>query len=194
MSFQVEIVLNGDKKLHRALAGSQVIVVKRLTEAMWASELTLTREILPLTPVGVSGLLRNSIQAEAPSYAGSVVVGKVGSTLRNEEYPKVMEFGRKPGSWISEEGMENLTLWVHRKRLAGSYSVKTKRRLGKKSVQADQDRAVAWAIAVKIFRKGIEGRHFMSGGYQASREKIKRIFRSALRLIKKDIHDAGNMD
>jgi len=194
MSFQVEIVLQGDKKLRKALAGSQVIVAKRLTEAMWQGELTLVRAIQPRVPVGVSGLLRGSIEAEPPTQAGSTIVGKVGSTLRSEEYPKVMEFGRKPGSWISAEGMENLTLWVHRKRLAGNYSIKTHRRLGKKSIQAEQDRRVAWAIAVKIFRKGIEGRHFMSGGYQEAKERIKQIFRRALRLIKKDIHDAGNVD
>lgn len=194
MSFQVEIVLAGDKKLRKALAGSQVIVNKRFTEAMWASELLLVREIQPRTPVGVSGALRGSIAAEAPVQAGSTIVGKVGSTMQDEEYPKTMEFGRKPGSWISEAGMENLTRWVHVKKLAGNYSVKTHGRLGKKSVQAEQDRALAWAIAVKIFRKGIQGKHFMSGGYQASRERIKALFRRALKLIKKDISDAGNVD
>lgn len=194
MSFQVEIVLQGDKKLRKALAGSQVIVNKRLTEAMWSSELLLVREIQPRTPVGVSGALRGSIAAEAPAQAGSTIVGKVGSTMRDEEYPKTMEFGRKPGSWISAAGMENLQLWVHRKHLAGNYSLKTRKRLGKATVQADQDRAVAWAIAVKIFRKGIEGKHFMSGGYQASIQQIKALFRRALKLIKKDISDAGNVD
>jgi hypothetical protein len=194
MSFEVEIVLRGDKGLRRAWAGSQVIIARRLTEAMWASELKLVHEIQPRTPVGVSGMLRNSIEAEQPTQAGSTIIGRVGSTLRDEEYPKVMEFGRKPGSWISEAGMENLILWVHRKRLAGNYSIKTKQRLGKKSVQAEQDRRVAWAIAVKIFKKGIEGRHFMQGGYQASIGQIKTLFRRALRLIKKDIQDAGNVD
>jgi hypothetical protein len=194
MSFQVEVVLKGDQKLRAALAGSQVIVARRLTEAMWASQLVLVREIQPRTPVGVSGALRGSIEAEAPTQAGSTIIGKVGSTLRDEEYPKTMEFGRKPGSWISEAGMENLQLWVHRKRLAGNYSLKTRRRLGKKTVQAEQDRAVAWAIAVKIYRKGIEAKHFMSGGYGASVARIKQLFRRALRLIKKDISDAGNVD
>jgi hypothetical protein len=194
MSFQVEIVLHGDKGLRKAYAGSQVIIAKRLTEAMWSSELVLQRAIQPLTPVGISGALRGSIEAEQPTQAGSTIVGKVGSTLRDEEYPKTMEFGRKPGSWISEAGMENLTRWVHVKRLAGSYSIKTRRRLGGKSVQAEQDRAVAWRIAWKIYRKGIEGKHFMSGGFQASLGRIKAIFRAALRLIKKDISDAGNVD
>lgn len=194
MSFEVDIVLYGDKRLRKKMAGSQVIVEKRMTEAMLASELKLVREIQPRTPVGVSGMLRGSIESEPPVKAGSAIVGKVGSTLKSEEYPKVMEFGRKPGSWISEAGMENLILWVHRKRLAGNYSLKTRRRLGKKSVQAEQDRRVAWAIAVKIFKKGIEGRHYMQGGYQASIQQIRAFFRRALSLIKKDLSDAGNVD
>jgi hypothetical protein len=194
MSFEVEITLHGDKELQRMMAGSQVIIDKRMTEAMIAAESKLVDEIKPRTPVGVGGNLRGSIEYEIPVKSGSVIVGKVGSTLRSEEYPKVMEFGRKPGSWISEAGMENLILWVHRKRLAGNYSLKTRRRLGKKSVQAEQDRRVAWAIAVKIYKKGIEGRHYMEGGYRASIQQIRMFFRRALRLIKKDLSDAGNVD
>lgn len=195
MSFEFEITLHGDKELRRMMAGSQVIIDKRLTEAMIASSADLEGAILPLVPHD-TGVLRDSIQSQPVSKSGSTIVGRVGSILRDKEYPKTMEFGRKPGSWISPEGMENLIDWVHRKRLAGRYSIKTGKRLGTRNKWniLIEDATVAGAIMMAIFARGIKGRHFMSRGYAAAKNKIKQHFHAALGKIIRDLKNAGNVD
>jgi hypothetical protein len=44
--------------------------------------------------------------------------------------------------------------WVKRKGIAGRYSTKTRRRLGNKNQQLEEDYSVAWPIALSILRKG----------------------------------------
>lgn len=50
--------------------------------------------------------------------------------------------------------------WVRLKKLTGRYSVKSKKRLGGKQTQHDEDRALAWIIARSISRKGTKGIKF----------------------------------
>lgn len=44
--------------------------------------------------------------------------------------------------------------WVHRKGIAGRFSTKTRKRLGSKNTQLDEDFDVAWPIALSILKKG----------------------------------------
>lgn len=56
--------------------------------------------------------------------------------------------------------INKIAKWVRLKKLAGRYSVKSKKRLGGKRTQYEEDRALAWAIAIKISRKGTKGIKF----------------------------------
>lgn len=50
--------------------------------------------------------------------------------------------------------------WVHRKGIAGRYSTKTKRRVGSKNSQLEEDFDVAWPIALSILKKGTHPQPF----------------------------------
>jgi len=56
--------------------------------------------------------------------------------------------------------VEKISSWVRTKGLSGRYSIKTRRRLGAPLKQQAEDRALAWAIAKKISRKGTKGIKF----------------------------------
>lgn len=70
-----------------------------------------------------------------------------------------------------EELVLAITEWVHRKGLgsgfggdigvSGTYSVKTRKRTGNKSVQETQDRQIAYLIARKILINGIPAQPFL---------------------------------
>lgn len=51
--------------------------------------------------------------------------------------------------------------WVKRKGLAGTYSVKTKRRTGSRATRQKEDLQLAYVIARAIFKKGIHPHPFM---------------------------------
>lgn len=62
--------------------------------------------------------------------------------------------------------------WVHRKGIAGRFSVKTKRRVGSKNSQFDEDFAAAYPIAISILRKGIKPQPFFFQPYFEEKAKL----------------------
>lgn len=88
--------------------------------------------------------------------------------------------GRGGGNF--EQLVQRLTEWVHRKGLgsgfsgtvgvAGTYSVKTRKRTGAKAVQANQDRQAAYMIARSILKKGIKPHPFLYPAYEANKKKL----------------------
>jgi hypothetical protein len=113
------------------------------------------------------------------------------SMVSNASYSPYLEFGTKgnyqpiPGIDASEfkgkggDGkgfFENILRWVKRKRLAGTYSVKTQRRTGKKADREKQDEQVAWAIYLSILKHGIKAHpFFFKQGDKYGPEIIKQI-------------------
>lgn len=59
-----------------------------------------------------------------------------------------------------KEFFKSITRWVHRKGIAGTYSVKTRRRTGSKATQTDQNERLAWAIMLSILKNGISPHPF----------------------------------
>lgn len=163
------------------------MVNRHLSVAMHQVVLTVRNAILPNVPVGVSGRLKNSIGSTVKDFGAGNIVGRVGSSMKSEAYPAVMEFGRKPGAGISAEGMESLTRWVHVKRISGVYSIKTKKRMGSKQTRESEDRQAAFAIARSIKAKGIKGRHFMEQGFNASKGTVDGYFKTALNRIVEEL-------
>ena len=68
--------------------------------------------------------------------------------------------------------IEALTLWVKRKGLAGTYSVKSGRRLGGKSTQLSQDEKLARFLAIKILKNGIRPQPYLIPAYEAEKPKL----------------------
>lgn len=83
-----------------------------------------------------------------------------------------------------------ITEWVHRKGLgsgfvgkiglAGSYSTKTRKRIGGKSAQANEDRQVAYIIALSILRNGIRPHPFLYPSITANTIKLQANLKRAL--------------
>lgn len=134
---------------------------KHIHTAMVKSVTTLRTNILPNVPVGVTGRLRGSIDTEVKTLGHFNITGRVGSNLRDEVYPAVMELGRSPGSMPPPH---KLARWVHIV-------------LG---VPAEREMAVAYLVARSIARRGIKGREFMKKGLEASLPKIEHYFLQAI--------------
>lgn len=105
-------------------------------------------------------------------------------------YAGYLEFGTKSNAVIpaglqdiasqlkgSAPGQGNpidaLTAWVKRKQIAGTYSVKTRRRTGGRATQDQQNRSVAFLIWRKIKRFGIKPRPYFFKQMQPAEGRLK---------------------
>lgn len=167
MSYQFGIEVKGAEELMKLFSNFKAVANRRLLQAMQKSVLTIENAVSPLAPVGVSGRLRGSIASEVEG-VGSEIVGRVGSNLRDEVYPKVMEHGREPGRMPPPEALER---WVHLK-------------LG---VPTDEAPGVAFVVARNIARRGIKGRFFLRRGWEKAQKRVIEYFKRAQELIVKDL-------
>lgn len=158
-----EVEIQGLEEQLRKLEGFDGLAGRELRRAMDESVITIVSAVRPLTPVGVSGLLRNSIASEVTG-AGTSIEGKVGSTLKEEVYPAVMEFGRHPRPVALSPGLYR---WVELK-------------LG--VPEADLEKATR-GVAAGIAKRGIKGRFFLKRGWEASKGKVEDFFAAALERI-----------
>lgn len=134
------------------------------------------------------GLLRNSIEADTKDLENLEI-----SILANANYAPYIEFGTRkfaekyvntlPAEWqdvaAQYKGKASgdffdlllaIVAWMHRKGIAaGTYSVKTKRRLGSKSQKEQEDLNLAYRIALKILKEGIPAHPYL---YPAVSENI----------------------
>lgn len=73
--------------------------------------------------------------------------------------------------------------WVHRKGIAGRYSTKTKKRVGPKNSQLEEDFDVAWPIALSILKKGTHPQPFFFKPFFDERkalvERVRKIVEGA---------------
>lgn len=115
------------------------------------------------------GTLAQSFQASPAGVGGGVeIVGTLlndgaelyGRTFSTLPQAIVMEEGRRAGAPISRSGMAALALWVRRK-------------LGLSGREA---RSATYAIAWKIKRRGIEGKHYARHAADRARPRIDQIF------------------
>lgn len=116
----------------------------------------------------------------------------------NKTYMPFMEFGTKrrvkvPAELTSyamqfkqsgpkigfDEFLKIITAWVRRKGISGSYSTKTRRRVGGKGQQAQEDADVAFPIALSILRHGVKPHPFFFEPYFNERaaliERVRKI-------------------
>jgi hypothetical protein len=187
--YTYDISVIGLEELIKKLKGFEQKFNAHLVRGMEKATIYTVSKITPNVPVGVSARLKNSIGSEVTVEGIGSVVGRVGSSLKNEEYPAVMEFGRTPGARMPPP--EALVRWVHVKGLAGVYSRKTHRRLGGKKKIADEDMAAAWMIARAIGQKGIKGRHYMKKGFDAAKPKIPKFFKDEMDALMEELANGG---
>lgn len=149
----------------------------------WANN--TASQAIALAPAD-EGFLRNSIKPDYGDLEASVVVradygaylefgtrkfaAQYVSTLPNEWQTFAAQF-KVPGGGNFEEFIIRLVNWIHRKGLgsgfggrigiAGTYSVKTRKRTGSKSTQAAQDKQLAYVIARSILINGIPAQPYL---------------------------------
>ena len=158
-----------------------------------ASALTIQSNAKRYSPINM-GALRNSIQLKEELGAGKLVY-TIGSKL---SYAPYMEFGTggkvtipsgynefasqfkgKTGGTFKDLLLA-LIEWVKKKGITGTYSVKTGRRTGGKSIQQKQNEAAAYAIAISILRKGIRPQPFLIPAYEQEIPKLKERIKNIL--------------
>jgi len=123
-----------------------------------------------------TGRLRASIVPEVRGVYPATVKGVVGSKVK---YAAAVEFGSKP-HWAP---IAPLIRWVHLKKLAGTYSIRTHRRTGGKATQAAQDESVARAIRFKIAHYGTRARPYLQPAFDKNVGRIKKLIGDAVSKI-----------
>jgi hypothetical protein len=164
---------------------------QRFETAMNESVLEFRSEVLTIVKAHSSmGLLKDSfwVKVGVGSQPGSVI-GKLGSSAN---YAYYANYGRGPGK---PPPIQPIIDWVHRKKIAGVYSIKTSgnvfkgghRRLGGAKRQAREDLAVAYLIKWHIAKHGTKPINFMENGLKAATPAILANFNKALDLIVEDL-------
>jgi hypothetical protein len=106
-------------------------------------------------------------------YAPYIEFGTKGRTLIPsglEDYAAQFKGG---GGGNFKEFIAAITAWIKRKGIkTGTYSVKTRRRIGNKAKREQEDKGLAYAIALSIRKKGIKARPFMFPAYMEEKTKL----------------------
>lgn len=163
----IAIQIKGLAQLRKQIKKYPKIANKHYRRAMLKSVTTIEGKAKPLTPV-FRGRLRQSIVSGVRG-TGIELTGVVGSSLKNEVYPAVMEFGRKPNSKAPPaKALERwvwLTLKPPKKMVAG----------------------IAFVIARAIGKRGIVGKFFLHKAWNRSQRQVYRNFSRALANITEEL-------
>jgi hypothetical protein len=156
------------------LAEGARVVDAALEIALTKSVLLLERDLKPRMPIGVTETGRGSIAGEVRM--GAVLgmgkpIGAVGSPLK---HVAVINDGRRPGQRPPPAAA--LELWVRRKIV---YSKRTGPRGGRRKLTTSEARGIAFLIARKIGREGMEGRHFFEKSLAENEAAIRGFFEEA---------------
>lgn len=167
LEFEIVVPKNLDGLINRFVRYDE-ISNRHLRGAMHKSVAKIEGRTRKNAPVGVNSKLRNSIASDVKSMPRSIV-GRVGSTMKGEVYPIVMETGRRAGRTAPPSSA--LERWVR---------IKLK-------VPAKRAKGVAFVIARKIGRRGIMGRFFLRKAWFSSKRQVDGYFSKALRAITKEL-------
>lgn len=174
--------LNNLDKLSKRLTEIEGNLIKEVGAELSAATMNIEKGAKRLAPVNMGGL-RNSINAISYGKLTHAVVvnvtygayiefgtgGKVSIPAGYESYAAEFK-GGKNGSF--KDMVLALAEWVKKKGLTGTYSVKTQRRTGSKSVKNSEDMKLAYAIAISILRNGIRPQPFLIPAYEMEKPKL----------------------
>ncbi len=180
MGFGID--LSGIPRLEKKLKDIEKNVSTELAKEISASALNIEKAAKRLAPVNL-GTLRQSIHATSKdklthyvevgaSYGAYVEFGTGGKVSIPTGYEQYAATFKGSGSGSLDDMIKALTLWVKRKGLAGTYSVKTGRRLGGKATKAQQDEKLARFLAIKILRNGIRPQPYLIPSFEQEKPKL----------------------
>jgi HK97 gp10 family phage protein len=164
-----------------------------------ASAMKIQRDAKRNAPVDM-GTLRNSIYMDydyqnnkltytvgaSASYAPYIEFGTGGSVKVPPQYSNyALTFkGKSKTGGTLDEFMLALMDWVKRKGITGTYSVKTQRRTGSRGSRMSEDYDVAFAIMLKILKKGINPQPFLLPAYEAEKVNLVKKIKQAIKDAK----------
>ncbi len=127
-----------------------------------------------------TGDLRGSVSSSEVQISADAIFIEVGAG-RGLPYAQAVETGSKPHTpplSITEPG-QPLYQWVAVKQLAGVYSIRTRRRLGSKTRQIDENQRAARAIWAKIRKVGTQAHPYFFPALEQTRTSIMELFEAA---------------
>lgn len=142
----------------------------KMVMAMGRAALLVTRTARQLAKVDTDRY-RASIVPEV-IIRDDTVIGIVGT---NVAYAPFVVFDTKP-HWPP---LEPILEWVKRTKIAGTYSTKTRRRVGRRRDKEKEDLQVAWAIARKISREGTKGDYSLPNAVKNNEARIVKMIGTA---------------
>jgi len=181
MADQTELIYEFDLDEELVLPLQQLLegggpMADAVFDTMIAGQDHVIEQIALRTPVNL-GWLRSGTSRGEPVLRGTVFEGEVMNPL---SYGLPVEYGRKPGKMPPVDAIQ---FWVMRKGLAGTYSIKTQRRLGSYKTQDEQDRQMAWAVAKRIAKYGTKGAFMFRDGLIAAKPAVDALWEALLEQI-----------
>lgn len=179
-TFEIKGLSNFQKKIKNLPATLQ----KEVAGEVEAAARQTNAQQLRLVPVDEGGLKQQTgIKKVQPlewelfsgkSYAPFIEFGtKTKVQVPAELKDFAMQFkGQGSGTFDFDEFLLSILGWVKRKGIAGRFSVKTRRRLGSKNQQFDEDFAAAYPIALSILKKGIKPQPFFFPPFLTAKKKL----------------------
>lgn len=149
--FVIDINVEGIDELRRKLRSEVAATPTR--KFLQRSGDAIIGKAKPLTPVGVTGDLRKTIDKEVSTGTPVPTYVKVGS---NMEYAPFVEFGRGPGKMPP---FANINLWYRRKNQIGA---------------TEDVSSVVRAIQRAIAKRGVEAQPFLVPGFEQAVPAIQR--------------------
>jgi hypothetical protein len=112
------------------------------------------------------------------SYAPYVEFG-TGGKVDTQGYDEFASTFKGKAGGTFQEMLKALILWVKRKGITGTYSIKTQKRTGSRKVQNKENDSAAYAIALSILRKGLRPQPYLIPAYEIEvsllKDRIKNI-------------------
>lgn len=164
-----------------------------MDEALVETAAPVVQQAKTNAPIGVTRNLSRTI-AFSPPYNErmgfrAIGIGLTGGSDDKVRYGVVMEKGRRPGK--KPPPAESLHLWVERKLkvgMSGVTNVQTRRTTWRKRGNADMRQKmierVAFLVARKIGKEGIEGKHFMGDAFERFLPQLPENFRRRYESLK----------
>ena len=199
MADRITFSINGIDKLKERLKAMDQKVKDALAMELRESAMKIQKEAKRNAPVDM-GTLRNSIYMDydyqknkltysigaSASYAPYIEFGTGGSVKVPAKYSSyALTFkGKSANAGSLDEFMLALMDWVKRKGITGTYSVKTQRRTGSRGSRMSEDFDVAFAIMLKILKKGINPQPFLLPAYEAEKVNLVKKIKQAIKNAK----------
>ena len=79
---------------------------------------------------------------------------------------------RGKGRGTYQDALKNMQRWVRGNGIAGTYSVKTRRRTGNKPTREQQDKQAAYLILRKILREGLSPQPYFFPSFFVARKRV----------------------